>query len=166
MDEQTIEQSGGVGTSAAGPSQDEAEQAVRTLIKWAGDDPEREGLRETPSRVARAYKEWFAGYEQSPEEFLQRTFEEVAGYDEIVLLRDVQFVERHPHRAEDKVLLPRVRDIRHAFAGDLDGQPGPGDARLDLVVQPERQPERVKSWSQVRAGGGHPHPHRPLSPLH
>jgi GTP cyclohydrolase IA len=97
MDEQTIEQSGGVRTSAAGPSQDEAEQAVRTLIKWAGDDPEREGLRETPSRVARAYKEWFAGYEQSPEEFLQRTFEEVAGYDEIVLLRDVQFVSHCEH---------------------------------------------------------------------
>ncbi len=97
MNERTIEQSGGLGISAGDPSQDAAEQAVRTLIKWAGDDPEREGLRETPSRVARAYKEWFAGYEQSPEEILQRTFEEVAGYDEIVLLRDVQFVSHCEH---------------------------------------------------------------------
>jgi GTP cyclohydrolase IA len=83
--------------SRASPSQGEAEEAIRTLIKWAGDAPEREGLRETPSRVARAYKEWFSGYEQIPEEFLQRTFEEVAGYDEIVLLRDVQFVSHCEH---------------------------------------------------------------------
>jgi len=86
---------GSAPTSA--PSQDEAEKAVRTLIKWAGDDPEREGLSETPRRVARAYKEWFGGYEQSPEAFLQRTFHEVAGYDEIVLLRDVQFVSHCEH---------------------------------------------------------------------
>jgi GTP cyclohydrolase I len=75
----------------------EVEQAVRTLIRWAGDDPDREGLRETPGRVARAYKEWFAGYGKNAEEFLQRTFEEVAGYDEIVLLRDVQFVSHCEH---------------------------------------------------------------------
>ncbi|MBV9968990.1 MAG: GTP cyclohydrolase I FolE [Xanthobacteraceae bacterium] len=76
---------------------EEAEEAVRTLIRWAGDDPDREGLKDTPRRVARAYKEWFAGYEQSAEEFLQRTFEEVAGYDEIVVLRDVQFVSHCEH---------------------------------------------------------------------
>jgi GTP cyclohydrolase I len=79
------------------PSMNEVEQAVRTLIRWAGDDPDREGLRETPGRVARAYKEWFAGYGKNAEEFLQRTFEEVAGYDEIVLLRDVQFVSHCEH---------------------------------------------------------------------
>jgi DNA end-binding protein Ku len=79
------------------PSRDEVEQAIRTLIRWAGDDPDREGLRETPGRVARAYKEWFAGYGENAEEFLQRTFEEVAGYDEIVLLRDVQFVSHCEH---------------------------------------------------------------------
>jgi GTP cyclohydrolase IA len=90
MNERSIQQSAGIGQS-------EAEEAVRTLIKWAGDDPEREGLRETPGRVVRAYKEWFAGYEQRPEEFLQRTFEEVAGYDEIVLLRDVRFVSHCEH---------------------------------------------------------------------
>jgi GTP cyclohydrolase I len=75
----------------------EVEQAIRTLIRWAGDDPDREGLKETPARVARAYKEWFAGYVENAEEFLQRTFEEVAGYDEIVLLRDVQFVSHCEH---------------------------------------------------------------------
>jgi GTP cyclohydrolase IA len=79
------------------PSRDAVEQAIRTLIRWAGDDPDREGLKETPARVARAYKEWFAGYGENAEEFLQRTFEEVAGYDEIVLLRDVQFVSHCEH---------------------------------------------------------------------
>lgn len=71
------------------PSRAEAEAAVRTLIGWAGDDPRREGLRDTPARVARAYEEWFAGYAQEPAEILERTFGEVAGYDELVLLRDI-----------------------------------------------------------------------------
>lgn len=69
----------------------EAEQAVRTLIRWAGDDPAREGLLDTPSRVLRAYKEWFAGYQQDPAEYLMRTFEEVGGYDDPIVLRDVPF---------------------------------------------------------------------------
>jgi GTP cyclohydrolase I len=73
------------------PSRDEAEAAVRTLIRWAGDDPAREGLIDTPSRVARAYEEWFAGYDLDPEEMLKSTFEEVEGYDEMVVLRDVTF---------------------------------------------------------------------------
>ena len=71
------------------PSQAEAEEAVRTLIRWAGDDPLREGLLATPARVVRAYREWFAGYGQDPAEILERTFGEVAGYDEMVLLRDI-----------------------------------------------------------------------------
>jgi GTP cyclohydrolase I len=79
------------------PSRAETEDAVRTLIRWAGDDPGREGLRETPARVARAYEEWFAGYAEDPEDLLQRTFEEVAGYDEIVLLRDIRFVSHCEH---------------------------------------------------------------------
>jgi GTP cyclohydrolase IA len=79
---------------AARPSRADAEEAVRTLIQWAGDDPDREGLAGTPARVVRAYEEWFAGYFQKPREYLQRTFEEVAGYDEIVLLRDVR-IESH-----------------------------------------------------------------------
>jgi GTP cyclohydrolase IA len=79
------------------PSRAEVEQAVSTLIRWAGDDPDREGLIETPARVARAYEQWFAGYGEDPEEFLQRTFEEVAGYDEMVLLRDIRFVSHCEH---------------------------------------------------------------------
>src|ERR1700680_473463 len=79
------------------PSRAQAEEAVRTLILWAGDNPEREGLLETPSRVVRAYKEWFAGYGQDPHQYLQRTFKEVAGYDEIVLLRDIQFESHCEH---------------------------------------------------------------------
>src|SRR5580698_9790335 len=79
------------------PSRAEAEAAVRTLIRWTGDDPEREGLVATPSRVVRAYEEWFKGYDEDPGEYLKRTFEEVAGYDEIVLLRDVRFVSHCEH---------------------------------------------------------------------
>jgi GTP cyclohydrolase IA len=79
------------------PDRAEAEEAVRTLIRWAGDDPEREGLRGTPDRVVRAYEEWFAGYFEDPSELLKRTFEEVAGYDEIVLLRDIRFASHCEH---------------------------------------------------------------------
>ena len=79
------------------PSRAEAEEAVRTLIRWAGENPAREGLLDTPKRVARAYEEWFAGYEEDPEEMLQRTFEEVGGYDEIVLLRDIRFTSHCEH---------------------------------------------------------------------
>jgi GTP cyclohydrolase I len=79
------------------PSRAEAEEAVRTLIRWAGENPAREGLRDTPDRVVRAYQEWFAGYEEDPEDLLQRTFEEVGGYDEIVLLRDIRFTSHCEH---------------------------------------------------------------------
>ena len=79
------------------PSRAEAETAVRTLIRWAGDDPDREGLAGTPGRVVRAYEEWFAGYDEDPRDYLKRTFEEVSGYDEIVLLRDVRFVSHCEH---------------------------------------------------------------------
>ncbi|MFL4968544.1 MAG: GTP cyclohydrolase I FolE [Xanthobacteraceae bacterium] len=79
------------------PSRAEAEEAVRTLIRWAGENPAREGLLDTPKRVARAYEEWFAGYDEDPEEMLQRTFEEVGGYDEIVLLRDIRFTSHCEH---------------------------------------------------------------------
>jgi GTP cyclohydrolase I len=78
----------------APPTQQEAEAAIRTLIRWAGDSPDREGLLDTPSRVAKSYKEFFNGYGQDPVSILERTFEEVEGYDEIVLLRDIR-VESH-----------------------------------------------------------------------
>jgi GTP cyclohydrolase I len=84
-------------TSVVRPSRAEAEDAVRTLIRWAGDDPGREGLVGTPARVARAYEEWFSGYFEDPREYLKRTFEEVAGYDEIVLLRDIRFESHCEH---------------------------------------------------------------------
>src|SRR5678816_4133759 len=71
--------------------------AVRTLIEWAGDDPDREGLIETPKRVAKAYRELFAGYEADPREYLERTFEEVGGYDELVVLRDIRVVSFCEH---------------------------------------------------------------------
>jgi len=76
------------------PTREEAEAAVRTLILWAGDDPDREGLVDTPARVVRAYEEFFAGYEVDPVEMLARTFEETDGYDEMVLLRDIR-IESH-----------------------------------------------------------------------
>jgi GTP cyclohydrolase IA len=76
------------------PSRAEAENAVRTLIAWAGDDPDREGLLETPARVVRSYEELFSGYNQDPAEILSRTFKEVGGYDDLVLMRDIPF---HAH---------------------------------------------------------------------
>ncbi|MEW5727033.1 MAG: GTP cyclohydrolase I FolE [Pseudomonadota bacterium] len=82
---------------ATRPSRAEAEEAVRTLIRWAGDDPEREGLVGTPDRVVRAYEEFFAGYDQDPVEILQRTFEETDGYDEMVLLRDIRLESNCEH---------------------------------------------------------------------
>jgi GTP cyclohydrolase I len=85
------------GRAGRRPSRAEAEAAVRTLIRWTGDNPDREGLVATPSRVVRAYEEWFRGYDEDPGEYLKRTFEEVAGYDEIVLLRDVRFVSHCEH---------------------------------------------------------------------
>jgi GTP cyclohydrolase I len=77
--------------AAARPTREQAEEAVRTLLRWAGDDPAREGLLGTPDRVVRAYEEWFAGYNEDPVELLKRTFEETEGYDEMVVLRDVRF---------------------------------------------------------------------------
>ncbi len=79
------------------PTRAEAEEAVRVLIAWAGDDPTREGLVETPARVARAYEEFFAGYEEDPEEILSRTFEEVEGYNDMVMLRDIDLESHCEH---------------------------------------------------------------------
>src|SRR5262245_12314670 len=89
------------------PSRAEAEAAVRTLIGWAGDDPYREGLRETPARVIRAYEEWFAGYDQDPGKILERTFGEVAAYEEIVLLRDIPLESTCEHH------MAAIRGVAH-----------------------------------------------------
>jgi GTP cyclohydrolase I len=79
------------------PTRAEAEAAVRTLIRWAGDDPAREGLLDTPKRVARAYEEFFAGYAQDPREILARTFTEVEGYDEMIVMNDIRFESHCEH---------------------------------------------------------------------
>lgn len=79
------------------PTQSEVEEAIRTLIRWTGDDPTREGVLETPKRVAKAYKEFFAGYDSDPREILSKTFKEVAEYDEMIVLRDIEFESHCEH---------------------------------------------------------------------
>lgn len=79
------------------PTRDDAEQAIRTLLQWIGDDPDREGLKATPQRVAKAYEDWFSGYRADPVDFLRRTFYEVDGYDEMVVLRDIGFESHCEH---------------------------------------------------------------------
>ena len=85
------------GSDGERPSRDAAERAVRTLIRWAGDDPDREGLVGTPDRVVRSYEEFFAGYGEDPREMLRRTFEEIEGYDEMVILRDIRLESHCEH---------------------------------------------------------------------
>jgi len=92
------------------PSREAAEDAVRTLIRWAGDDPEREGLLGTPDRVVRAWQEFFRGYDEDPTEILARTFEEIEGYDEIVMLRDIRFESHCEHH-----LLPIIGKAHIAY---------------------------------------------------
>ncbi len=79
------------------PSREKAEAAIRTLLQWAGDDPDREGLVDTPARVVRAYEDWFRGYTEDPSEYLRRTFKEVEGYDEMIVLRDIAFESHCEH---------------------------------------------------------------------
>lgn len=79
------------------PTREDAETAISTLLRWAGDDPTREGLLDTPARVARAFEDWFSGYNVDPEDYLKRTFEEVEGYDEMIVLRDIRFESHCEH---------------------------------------------------------------------
>ena len=109
------------------PSREEAEKAVRTLLQWAGDNPEREGLKETPARVAKAFEDWFSGYDQDPEAYLARTFEEVAGYDDMVILRDIRFESHCEHH-----LAPI---IGRAHVGYLPTHRVVGISKLARVVQ-------------------------------
>jgi GTP cyclohydrolase I len=94
MDAMTPEAARLAATQKSRPSRDEAEEAVRTLIAWAGDDPSREGLIDTPKRVVKAYEEWFSGYEADPLKALGKTFEDVQGYDDMVMLTNID-VESH-----------------------------------------------------------------------
>lgn len=83
--------------SAPEVTAEDAQDAVRTLLRWAGEDPQREGLRDTPGRVVRAYRDWFSGYLSDPAEYLRRTFEEVEGYDEMIVLRGIEFESHCEH---------------------------------------------------------------------
>jgi GTP cyclohydrolase IA len=78
-------------------NEDQAREAVKVLLRWAGEDPQREGLRDTPTRVVRAYRDWFSGYLSDPADYLRRTFEEVEGYDEMIVLRDIEFESHCEH---------------------------------------------------------------------
>jgi GTP cyclohydrolase I len=108
-------------------SRAEAEAAVRTLIRWAGDDPDREGLLETPKRVAKSYRELFQGYESDPRAYLEKTFQEVGGYDELVVLKDIRFVSFCEHH-----MLPVVG---RAHVGYLPTDRVVGISKLARVVQ-------------------------------
>jgi len=95
------------------PGRKDAETAVRTLLRWAGDDPDREGLRGTPDRVVRAFEEWFSGYGVDPVDLLQRTFEEIEGYDEMIVLRDVRFESHCEHH-----IAPIIGKVHIAYLPD------------------------------------------------
>ena len=107
-------------------TQAEAEAAIRVLIEWAGDDPAREGLAETPARVARAYRQLFSGYEEDPRAYLEKTFEEVGGYDELIVLRDIRVVSFCEHH-----MLPF---IGRAHVGYLPTNRVVGISKLSRVV--------------------------------
>ena len=108
------------------PSREEAEDAVRTLLLWAGEDTQREGLVDTPARVARAYEDWFSGYNEDPVSFLERTFEEVDGYDELIVLRDIEFESHCEHHM--------APIIGHAHIGYLPDRKVVGISKLARVV--------------------------------
>ena len=108
-------------------TRDEAEEAVRTLLRWAGDDPTREGLLDTPRRVVDAYGDWFSGYASDPGEYLRRTFEEVAGYDELIVLRNIEFESHCEHHM--------APIIGRAHVGYLPSDKVVGISKLARVVE-------------------------------
>jgi GTP cyclohydrolase I len=109
------------------PSREEAEEAVRTLLKWAGDDPSREGLLGTPDRVVRSYEEFFSGYHEDPVELLKRTFEETDGYDEMVVLRDIRLESHCEHH-----MVPIIGKAHVAY---LPGNRVVGISKLARIVE-------------------------------
>jgi GTP cyclohydrolase I len=138
------------------PTEAEALAAVRTLIEWAGDDPDREGLLETPRRVVKAYRELFAGYAADPREYLERTFEEVGGYDELVLLKDIRvvsFCEHHMlpflgrahvgYLPRDRVVgISKLARVVNGFARRLQIQENP-TAEIAEAIQDILKPKGV-----------------------
>ena len=113
--------------SAARPSRAEAEAAVRTLLRWAGDNPNREGLIDTPARVVRSYEEFFSGYDEDPRDVLTRTFEEVEGYDDIVMLRDIALESHCEHH-----MVPIIGKAHIAY---LPNQRVVGISKLARVIE-------------------------------
>ncbi|HEY0302588.1 MAG TPA: GTP cyclohydrolase I FolE [Rhizomicrobium sp.] len=109
------------------PSREQAEEAIRTMLLWAGDDPDREGLKDTPARVARAFEDWFSGYKEDPEEYMRRTFEEVEGYDNMIVLKDIRFESHCEHH-----LAPI---IGRAHVGYLPNNKVVGISKLARVVE-------------------------------
>ena len=109
------------------PGRRQAEEAVRTLLRWAGEDPDREGLVDTPARVVRAYEDWFSGYAEDPVGYLERTFEEVEGYDELIVLRDITFESHCEHHM--------APIIGHAHVGYLPNNKVVGISKLARVVE-------------------------------
>lgn len=138
------------------PTREEAEEAVRTLIRWTGEDPNREGLMGTPDRVVRAYEEWFSGYAMDPHEILKRTFEETDGYDEMVVLRDIRFESYCEHHiapiigkahvaylpSERVVGISKLARLVEAFAKRLQIQEKM-TAQIANAIQDELQPHGV-----------------------
>ncbi len=115
------------GPEASRPSRTQAEEAVRTLLLWAGEDPRREGLLDTPKRVAIAYEDWFSGYKENPVAYLERTFEEVDGYDEMIVLRDITFESHCEHHM--------APIIGKAHVGYLPNKKVVGISKLARVVE-------------------------------
>jgi GTP cyclohydrolase I len=115
------------GSSIVRPSREKAEEAVRTLILWAGENPDREGLEGTPERVVRSYEEFYSGYQQDPEEILRTTFEETEGYDEMVVLKDITFESHCEHHM--------VPVIGRAFVAYLPNKRVVGISKLARVVE-------------------------------
>jgi GTP cyclohydrolase I len=113
--------------SSKKPTRTQAEEAVEVLLRWAGDDPNREGLLDTPARVARAYEDWFSGYKDDPVRYLKRTFEEVDGYDEMIVLRDIEFESHCEHHM--------APIIGHATVGYLPDNKVVGISKLARVVE-------------------------------
>ena len=127
------------------PSREEAEAAVRTLLRWVGDDPDREGLTGTPSRVVKAYEDWFSGYAEDPVEFLRRTFYEVDGYDELIVLRDISFESHCEHH-----MAPIIGKVHVGYLPDRNVV---GISKLARVVETfARRLQVQESLTAARAG--------------
>ena len=130
------------------PTREEAEKAVHTLLRWAGDDPSREGLADTPARVAKAFEDWFSGYGQDPEEYLTRTFEEIEGYDDMVILRDIRFESHCEHH-----LAPI---IGRAHVGYLPTNRVVGISKLARVVEAYARRLQVQEKMNAQIANTHP----------